>query len=71
VSVEDYATLGIGACVIQGRRIGRGAHVEPGAVVIKDVPAGATVGGVPATMERPVASRFVPQPLPEAQELPV
>ncbi len=48
VTVEDFATLGIGACVIPNRRIGRAACVEPGAVVIRDVPAGATVTGVPA-----------------------
>jgi sugar O-acyltransferase (sialic acid O-acetyltransferase NeuD family) len=49
VTVEDFATLGIGASVIPGRRVGRGARVHPGAVVIHDVPRAATVGGIPAT----------------------
>lgn len=48
VTIDDGATLGIGACVIPGRRVGREARVEPGAVVIRDVAPGATVGGVPA-----------------------
>jgi sugar O-acyltransferase (sialic acid O-acetyltransferase NeuD family) len=55
VMVGDFATLDIGACVIPGRRIGRGAHIEPGAVVIHDVASGSTVGGVPAT-PRPAPS---------------
>ncbi|MBU0638222.1 MAG: acetyltransferase [Planctomycetes bacterium] len=48
VTVEDYATIGIGAAVIPGRRIRSGAHVEPGAVVITDVPPNTIIGGVPA-----------------------
>lgn len=62
VTVEDFATIGIGAVVIPGRHVGRGAHVEPGAVVIHDVPANATVGGVPAGVNGPMRSHFVPQP---------
>jgi len=61
VTVEDYATIGIGACVIPYRRVGRGALVRPGAVVIADVPAGAVVSGVPARVEKPVPSRFIPE----------
>ena len=52
VFVDDLATLGIGACVIPGRSVGREAYVEPGAVVIRDVAPGTTVGGVPATLRR-------------------
>lgn len=48
VIVEDGARIGIGACVIPGRRIGADATVAPGSVVIRDVPAGHTVRGVPA-----------------------
>jgi sugar O-acyltransferase (sialic acid O-acetyltransferase NeuD family) len=40
--------VGSGAVVLQGRRIGEGATVGSGAVVTRDVPAGATVIGVPA-----------------------
>ncbi len=60
VTVEDFATLGIGAAVIPGRRIGCGALVEPGAVVIHDIPANSAAGGIPALCQRPERSRFVP-----------
>jgi UDP-perosamine 4-acetyltransferase len=59
VHVDELAVIGIGAVVIPGRRIGCGATVEPGAVVIRDVPAGAVVGGVPAVGRAHPASRFV------------
>lgn len=62
VIVEDLATLGIGACVIPGRRIGRGALVQPGAVITADVAPGAMVAGVPGN-ERS-ASRFVSESIP-------
>ena len=48
VVVEDDAFLGVGAVVLPGRRIGRGAVVGGGAVVVHDVPPGATVAGNPA-----------------------
>ena len=48
VRVEDFATVGSGAIVLPRLRIGTGAMVGAGAVVTKDVPAGATVVGVPA-----------------------
>jgi UDP-perosamine 4-acetyltransferase len=48
VSVGRRATLGLGACVIPYRTIGADARIEPGSVVIHDVPDGANVGGVPA-----------------------
>jgi sugar O-acyltransferase (sialic acid O-acetyltransferase NeuD family) len=60
VRVEDLASLGIGASVIPGRRIGPAARVEPGAVVIRDVPPAATVGGAPASVAGGEFSRFVP-----------
>jgi acetyltransferase EpsM len=40
--------VGIGASVAQGLTIGEGATVGAGSVVLGDVPAGATVVGVPA-----------------------
>lgn len=46
--IEDGASIGANATVLPGLRIGRGAMVGAGAVVLKDVPAGATVVGNPA-----------------------
>lgn len=46
--IEDDVDIGAGACVIGPVRVGRGAVIGANAVVVKDVPAGAVVGGVPA-----------------------
>jgi sugar O-acyltransferase (sialic acid O-acetyltransferase NeuD family) len=64
VTVQERATLGIGACVIPYRRIGHRALVEPGSVVIREVLPGTTVGGVPAARRADGPSRFVPGGLP-------
>lgn len=48
VTIEDYAWIGHRAIIMPGVRIGRGAVVGAGAVVTKDVPPMAIVGGVPA-----------------------
>lgn len=62
VTVEELAVIGIGACVIPGRTVGRAARVEPGSVVIRDVLAGERVAGVPARTVRYPTSRFVAEP---------
>jgi acetyltransferase-like isoleucine patch superfamily enzyme len=57
VVIEDDAWIGIGAIVLKGVRIGRGARVAAGAVVTRDVPDGATVAGNPARLARPQRRR--------------
>jgi len=55
VVIEDDSDLGVGAIVLPGVRIGKGAQIGAGAVVVEDVPAYSVAVGVPArvTRERP------------------
>ncbi len=55
VVIEDDCDLGVGAIVLPGVHIGRGAQIGAGAVVTQDIPAYAVAVGVPAkvTRERP------------------
>lgn len=46
--IEDGVELGSGACVLGGICLGRGAFVGANSVVLKTVPPGVTVFGVPA-----------------------
>ena len=48
ISIGDHVFVGQRAVVLGGVSIGAGATVGAGAVVTRDVPAGATVAGVPA-----------------------
>jgi acetyltransferase-like isoleucine patch superfamily enzyme len=50
--VERGASIGSGAVVLGGVRIGAGALVGAGAVVTRDVPAGSVVAGVPARVRQ-------------------
>jgi sugar O-acyltransferase (sialic acid O-acetyltransferase NeuD family) len=61
VKIGEFARLEIGATVIPGRMVGNSAQVEAGAVVIRDVPPGARVAGIPATPCHAFGSRFVPE----------
>ena len=56
IFVEDRASIGSGAVVLGGVRIGAGALVGAGAVVTRDIAPGEVVAGVPAralTQPRP------------------
>ncbi len=48
VVVEDDVVIGANAVVLEGVRIGKGAVVAAGAIVLEDVPAGSVVAGNPA-----------------------
>jgi len=50
VVIEDDGWIGIGAIVLKGVRIGKGARIMAGAVVTSDIPSGATAAGNPATL---------------------
>jgi serine O-acetyltransferase len=46
--IEDGADVGSGACILGDVTLGKGAMVGANSVVLRSVPAGATVFGVPA-----------------------
>ncbi len=48
VEIGDYVFIGARAIILPGVKIGKGAVVAAGAVVTKDIPEMAIVGGVPA-----------------------
>jgi maltose O-acetyltransferase len=50
VVIEDYAWIATNAMVLPGVTVGRGAVIAAGAVVAKDVPAGAIAIGNPAKL---------------------
>jgi acetyltransferase-like isoleucine patch superfamily enzyme len=52
VVIEDDADIGVGAILLPGVTVGKGAIVGAGAVVTEDVPAYAVVAGVPARVLR-------------------
>lgn len=52
IVIDDDVWIGYGATILSGTHIGQGAVVAAGAVVSKDVPPYAIVGGVPAKVIR-------------------
>lgn len=48
VVLEECVSIGTGAAVIQGLRIGKNATIGAGAVVVRDIPSDVTAVGVPA-----------------------
>ena len=46
--IEDNVSIGSGAIIMGGLKIGKGALIGAGAVVTRDVPPAAVVAGVPA-----------------------
>lgn len=52
-AIEDMVLIGTGAVLLPGVTIGEGAVVGAGAVVTRDVQAGAVVAGVPARVINP------------------
>ena len=69
IEIGDDVWIGANAVVLDGVKIGRGAIIAAGATVVKDIPAMAIAGGVPARVlryrgENPAASN-----LPETERL--
>ena len=62
IIVDDDVWIGYGATIMSGIHIGQGAVVAAGAVVTKDVPPYAIVGGVPAKV---IKYRFEPEMIEE------
>lgn len=58
IVVDNDAWIGYGVTIMSGVHIGQGAVVAAGAVVTKDVPPYAIVGGVPAKV---IKYRFAPE----------
>lgn len=62
IVIDDDVWIGYGATIMSGVHIGQGAVVAAGAVVTKDVPPYAIVGGVPAKV---IKYRFEPEMIKE------
>ena len=61
IVIEDDVWLGSGAVITDGVRIGKGSVVAAGAVVTKDVPPHAVVGGVPAKLIKIIDGQEIDQ----------
>jgi sugar O-acyltransferase (sialic acid O-acetyltransferase NeuD family) len=56
VSIGARTLIGLGASVMSGRRIGADSIIGAGAVVVHDIPDGVVAVGVPARVQRTVAT---------------
>jgi serine O-acetyltransferase len=56
--LRDNVVVGSNACILGAIEIGEGARIGSGSVVVRPVPAGATVVGVPARVIVPAKHRF-------------
>lgn len=58
VVIEDHVWVGIGATILPGTRVGRGAVIAAGSVAVGDIPPLSVVAGVPARVKatRPEAA---------------
>jgi serine O-acetyltransferase len=67
-TVEDGVTIGAGARVLGPVVIGKGAQIGANAVVVRDVPAGAVVVGVPGRARTVEGKELPPSPAPPLPE---
>ena len=51
VIIEDDVWIGFNATILKGVTVGKGSVIQPGAVVLKNIPAGSIVSGNPAEVK--------------------
>jgi len=54
VVIEDDVWIGYNSTIMKGVTIGKGAIIQPGSMILRDIPAGAVVFGNPAQIEQSV-----------------
>ncbi|PYG58636.1 acyltransferase [Rhizobium sp. UGM030330-04] len=69
IEIGEDVWIGANAVVLDGVKIGRGAIIAAGATVVKDIPAMAIAGGVPARVLRYRGEKAAASNLPEIEPL--